>query len=328
MSATEQDSPAPIFPLTGKKVWVAGHRGMVGSAIVRRLAAEDCEVLTVGRGALDLRRQAEVEDWVRSRRPDAVFLAAATVGGIHANSTRPADFIHDNLAIEANVIHAAHLGGVSKLLFLGSSCIYPRLAPQPMGEDALLTGPLEETNQWYAIAKIAGIRLCQAYRLQHGRDFISAMPTNLYGPGDNFDPMGSHVLPALLRRIHAARRDGRDRVEVWGTGAPRREFLHVDDLADACLFMMKRYSDAGPLNVGFGKEISIRDLAGLIADIVGFGGGFVFDPAKPDGAPRKALDVSRLSGLGWRASIGLRDGIASTYEWFLDNHPAAVGPRE
>ncbi|UEM06687.1 GDP-L-fucose synthase [Skermanella rosea] len=314
--------------MAGKRVWVAGHRGMVGSAIVRRLAAEDCEVLTVDRGALDLRCQAEVEDWVRSRRPDAVFLAAATVGGIHANSTRPADFIHDNLLIGANVIHAAHLAGVSKLLFLGSSCIYPKLAPQPMGEDALLTGPLEETNQWYAIAKIAGVRLCQAYRRQHGRDFISAMPTNLYGINDNFDLMGSHVLPALLRRIHAARRDGRDRVVIWGTGSPRREFLHVDDLADACLFMMKHYSDHGPLNVGFGKDISIRGLAGLIADIVGFEGGFVFDAAKPDGPPRKALDISRLSGLGWKASIGLRDGIASTYDWFLNNHPAAVEPRE
>lgn len=323
MSATEQDGIAPIFPLAGRKVWVAGHRGMVGSAIVRRLAAEDCEILTVDRDALDLRRQAEVEDWVRSRRPDAVFLAAAKVGGIHANGTRPADFIYDNLAIEANVIHAAHLAGVAKLLFLGSSCIYPKLAPQPMGEDALLTGPLEETNQWYAVAKIAGIRLCQAYRLQHGRDFISAMPTNLYGINDNFDLMSSHVLPALLRRIHAARRDGRDRVEVWGTGAPRREFLHVDDLADACLFMMKHYTGRNHLNVGFGKDISIRGLAGMIAEIVGFEGGFVFDASRPDGPPRKALDISRLSGLGWKASIGLRDGIAATYAWFLDNHPAA-----
>ncbi|UEM23953.1 GDP-L-fucose synthase [Skermanella mucosa] len=310
--------------MAGKKVWVAGHRGMVGSAIVRRLAAEDCEILTVDRDAVDLRRQAEVEDWVGSRRPDAIFLAAATVGGIHANGTRPADFIYDNLSIEANVIHAAHLAGVPKLLFLGSSCIYPKLAPQPMTEDALLTGPLEETNQWYAIAKIAGIRLCQAYRRQHGRDFVSAMPTNLYGINDNFDPMGSHVLPALLRKIHAARRDGRDRVEIWGTGTPRREFLHVDDLADACLFMMKRYSGDDHLNVGFGKDISIRDLAALIADIVGFDGTFVFDPDKPDGPPRKALDISRLSGLGWKASIGLREGIESTYGWFLNHHPAAA----
>ncbi|WP_281352669.1 GDP-L-fucose synthase [Skermanella pratensis] len=326
MRATEHDGIPPIFPLAGKKVWVAGHRGMVGSAIVRRLAAEDCAILTVSRDAVDLRRQAEVEDWVGSRRPDAIFLAAATVGGIHANSTRPADFIHDNLLIEANVIHAAHLAGVSKLLFLGSSCIYPKLAPQPMTEDALLTGPLEETNQWYALAKIAGIRLCQAYRTQHGCDFISAMPTNLYGINDNFDPMSSHVLPALLRKIHAAMRDGRDRVEVWGTGSPRREFLHVDDLADACLFMMKHYSGCDHLNVGFGKDISIRGLAALIADIVGFDGTFVFDPDKPDGPPRKALDISRLSGLGWKASIGLRAGIASTYDWFLGHHPAAAEP--
>lgn len=312
---------APAFDLTGKRVWVAGHRGMVGSAIVRRLTGEECTLLTVGRETVDLRRQAEVEEWMRDARPDAVFVAAATVGGILANDTRPAEFIHDNLAIQTNIIHAAYRNGVSKLLLLGSSCIYPRLAEQPIDEDSLLAGPLEPTNQWYAVAKIAGVKMCQAYRRQYGCDFISAMPTNLYGPGDNFDLMSSHVLPALLVKTHRARIDGAPSVEIWGSGRPRREFLHVDDMADAAVFLMRAYSDERPVNVGTGTDIAIRDLATLIAEVIGYRGGFAFDATKPDGTPRKLLNVDRLSSAGWRARVGLREGIEKTYRWYLDHGP-------
>ena len=295
---------------------------MVGRALARRLADEGCEILTVDRAALDLRRQAEVEAWMESARPEAVFMAAAMVGGIHANDTRPAEFIYDNLAIDTNIIHAARQTGVAKLLFLGSSCVYPRLAPQPMTEDCLLTGPLEPTNQWYALAKIAGIQMCQAYRRQYGCDFISAMPTNLYGPGDSFDLENSHVLSALLLKTHRAKAAGHDEVEIWGTGAPLREFLFVDDLADALVFLMKGYSAEAHINVGAGEEISIRDLAALIGDVVGFAGGFRFDPGRPDGTPRKLLDSGRLGALGWTATTGLRDGISRTYAWYLERYPA------
>ncbi len=310
------------YRLDGKRVWIAGHRGMVGAALARRLADEGCDILTVDRAALDLRRQAEVEAWMAAARPEAVFMAAARVGGIHANDTRPGEFIYDNLAIDPNIIHAAKQTGVAKLLFLGSSCVYPRLAPQPMTEDCLLTGPLEPTNQWYALAKIAGIGMCQAYRRQYGCDFISAMPTNLYGPGDSFDLENSHVLSALLLKTHRAKAAGHDEVEIWGTGAPLREFLFVDDLADALVFLMKGYSAEAHINVGAGEEISIRDLAALIGDVVGFAGGFRFDPGRPDGTPRKLLDSGRLGALGWTATTGLRDGISRTYAWYLERYPA------
>lgn len=309
----------PGFRLEGNRVWVAGHRGMVGSAIVRRLATESCTVLTAGRETVDLTRQAEVEAWLGAERPDAVVVAAARVGGILANSTRPAEFLYENLAIEANIIQAAWKAGVSKLLFLGSSCIYPRLAPQPITEDALLTGPLEPTNQWYAIAKIAGIKLCQAYRQQYGCNFISLMPTNLYGPGDNFDLTSSHVLPALLAKIDRAKREGLSTVELWGSGQPRREFLHVDDLADAAVFVLRNYEGDTPLNVGTGTDVTIRELAETIADVIGFTGSFTYDTSKPDGMPRKLLDISRLAELGWKARIGLRVGIAQTYDWYRSN---------
>jgi GDP-L-fucose synthase len=269
---------------------------------------------------LDLRRQAEVEAWMAVHRPQVVVVAAARVGGIHANSTRPAEFIYDNLAIEANIIHSAHASAVEKLLFLGSSCIYPRLAPQPMCEDALLTGPLEPTNEWYAIAKIAGIKLCQAYRKQYGCDFISAQPTNLYGPGDNFDLTSSHVLPALIAKAHTARMSSQSALTVWGSGRPLREFLHVDDLADACVFLMTRYSDLDPVNIGSGEEVSIRDLAALVNETVGFHGHLEFDRSKPDGTPRKILDSARLEAMGWRPSIPLRQGIAAAYDWYQRNH--------
>ena len=311
--------PDGFFPLAGRRVWVAGHRGMVGSAIVRRLARAECEVVTVARAEVDLRRQTEVEAWMEAQKLDAVFLAAATVGGILANSTRPAEFIYDNLAIETNVIHGAWKTGVKKLLFLGSSCIYPRLAAQPITEDALLTGPLEPTNEWYAIAKIAGIKLCQAFRAQYGCDFISAMPTNLYGPGDNFDLRNSHVLPALIRKFHEAKAVGGQSVEIWGTGTPRREFLHVDDLADASVFLMERYSGDVPHNVGTGTDVTIREVAETVASVVGFTGNLAFDTAKPDGTPRKLLDVGRLSQLGWTAKIDLHEGIEDAYRWFLEH---------
>jgi GDP-L-fucose synthase len=307
------------YELKAKKVWVAGHRGMVGSAITRRLASEGCEILTVERARADLRRQAEVEQWLDDARPHAIFLAAAKVGGILANATYPADFLYDNLMIEANVIHAAARAGVEKLLFLGSSCIYPRLARQPIPESELLAGPLEPTNEWYAIAKIAGIKMCDAYRQQYGRHFISAMPTNLYGPNDNFDPVASHVLAALMRKIHDAKKAGAATVEIWGTGAPLREFMHVDDLASACIFLMERYDQAGHINVGHGEEVTIRALAEQIAKVAGYEGAFHFDTSKPDGTPRKLMDSTALRGRGWSAKIGLEDGIRDAYRWFEAN---------
>jgi len=301
-------------------IYVAGHNGLVGSAIVRRLRAEGASNLLLRSSKeLDLRRQAEVERFFGERRPQYVFLAAAKVGGIEANRSRPAQFIRDNLQIQTNVIDAAYRNGTRKLLFLGSSCIYPRLAPQPMPEDSLLTGPLEPTNQWYAIAKIAGLKMCQAYRREFQFDAISAMPTNLYGPGDNFDLLESHVLPALIRKCHEAKLRHADALEVWGTGTPRREFLHVDDLADACVFLMRQYSDEPPINVGWGEDISIGELARLVADTVGFNGELRFDPSKPDGTPRKLLDTSRLTALGWQPKIHLKAGLASTYEWFREH---------
>lgn len=306
-----------MFDLTGKRVWVAGHRGMVGSAIVRRLKDEDCTVLTAGRDDVDLREQEQVRAWMSEHRPDVVFLAAAKVGGIVANDTRPAEFLHDNLAIQTNVIQTAHDIGVQKLLFLGSTCIYPRLAPQPMPEASLLTGPLEPTNEWYAIAKIAGLKMCQAYRKQYGDDFISAMPTNLYGPGDNYSPTGSHVLPALIRKMHLAKEEQALQVPIWGTGTPRREFLHVDDLADALVFLMKSYSGEVALNIGHGADISIAELSQMVADVVGWTGEFTFDTSKPDGTPRKLVDVTELTRAGWQAKIPLRDGIERTYRDFL-----------
>jgi GDP-L-fucose synthase len=311
------------YSLRGKRVYVAGHRGMVGSAIVRRLEGEGCDLLTAGRDKVDLRRQAEVEDWMAEMKPQAVFVPAATVGGILANDTRPAEFIYDNLMIEANLIHAAWRVGVEKLLFLGSSCIYPKMAPQPMNEDALLTGPLEPTNQWYAVAKIAGIKLCQAYRRQYGCDFISAMPTNLYGRGDNFDLQSSHVLPALIAKMHRAKTEEAPSVTIWGTGTPRREFLYVDDCADALVFLMKSYSEEKHINVGSGSDVTIRELAELTRRIVGFGGEIVNDPSKPDGTPRKLMDVSRLTQKGWRSSTTLEAGIAAVYRWYLNQMNAA-----
>jgi len=315
---------AKIFELGGRKVWVAGHRGMVGSAIVRRLGAERCDVLTADRSALDLRDQKAVDAWLAKARPDAIFVAAATVGGILANDSRPAEFLYDNLAIETNIVHAAWRHGVKKLLFLGSSCIYPKLAPQPMNEAALLTGPLEPTNQWYAIAKIAGLMLCQAYRRQYGCDFISAMPTNLYGIDDNFDLVSSHVIPALMAKIHAAKRAGAPSVTIWGSGTPRREFLFVDDLADALVFLMERYSGEEFVNVGTGADLTIAELAGVIARVIGYQGRFDYDRGKPDGTPQKLLDVSRLGALGWRAATPLADGLAATYRWYAQRHVAAA----
>lgn len=308
-----------VFRLAGTRVWVAGHGGMVGSAITRRLASEDCEVVTAGRAAVDLRRQNEVEQWMAEVKPTTVFLAAATVGGILANDSRPAEFIYDNLAIETNIIHAAWRTGVKKLLFLGSSCIYPQMAPQPILEDALLTGPLEPTNQWYAIAKIAGIKLAQAYRRQYGCDFVSVMPTNLYGPGDNFDLASSHVVPALLHKAHTARVSGTNDLEIWGSGSPRREFLYVEDLADALVHVIKIYSDEPHVNIGTGRDVTIRELAEAISETVGLPAHFRFDPTKPDGTPRKLLDVSRLSALGWRSKTSLREGLRKTYQWYLEN---------
>lgn len=307
------------YGLSGKRVWVAGHRGMAGSAIVRRLASEGCEILTATRAEVDLRRQAEVEAWMQRARPQAVFMAAATVGGILANATRPGEFLYDNLAIETNIIHAAWKVGVEKLLLLGSSCIYPRLAPQPLSEGALLTGPLEPTNEWYAVAKIAGIKLCEAYRRQYGCDFISAMPTNLYGPGDNYDLQQGHVAAALQMKIYRAKAIGAPTVELWGTGTPRREFLYVDDLADGVVFVMKHYSSEAHINVGTGEDITVRELAELIAKVAGYKGEFVYDPTKPDGTPRKVMDVSRLTALGWRATTPLEEGFAKAYRWYAEN---------
>ncbi|RSV14572.1 GDP-L-fucose synthase [Sphingomonas sp. ABOLG] len=313
------------YALAGKRVFVAGHRGMVGSALVRRLEREACTIVTIDRAGLDLRDQAAVRAWFAANRPDAVFLAAARVGGILANDRHPADFLHDNLMIAANVIEAAHRSGLEKLLFLGSSCIYPRLAAQPIREEALLAGPLEPTNQWYAIAKIAGVKLVQAYRRQHGCDFFAAMPTNLYGPGDNFDLESSHVLPALIRKAHEARVAGAVAMPIWGSGTPRREFLHVDDLADACVFLMMHYSDDAPINVGSGEEVTIRELAAMVARAIGFDGAIVADPARPDGTPRKLVDSGRLRALGWQPRIALGDGIAATCRWFCETTGAVRG---
>jgi len=297
-------------------VFVAGHNGLVGSAICRRLRESGVEPVVAGRNELDLTDQTAVDDWFANHQVDQVYLAAAKVGGIHANDTYPADFIRDNLVIQTNVIHAAWQAGVKKLLFLGSSCIYPKLADQPLQEDSLLTGPLEPTNEWYAVAKIAGIKMCQAYRKQHGFDAISVMPTNLYGPGDNFDLQNSHVLPALIRKFHEAKEAGDAAVSVWGTGTPRREFLHVDDLADAVVYLMENYSSPEIVNVGWGQDISIGELAELVRKVVGFEGEIEFNASKPDGTPRKLLDTSRLSALGWQPKISLADGIAVTYDWY------------
>jgi GDP-L-fucose synthase len=290
---------------------------MVGSALCRRLAQESCELVTARRAELDLRRQSETEAWVASKKPDAVFLVAATVGGINANNRRPAEFIYDNLAIETNVIEAARTSRVKKLMFLGSSCIYPRLAPQPTPEEALLTGPLEPTNEWYAVAKIAGIEMCRAYRRQYDSDFISAMPTNLYGPEDNFDLDSGHVVPALIAKAHQAKTSGAPSINVWGSGKPRRELLYVDDLADALVHVMKTYSDESHVNVGTGEDVTIDELAQTVCEVVGFKGGRRYDSDKPDGAPRKLLDVGRMNALGWRAKTPLRDGLARTYDFYL-----------
>jgi GDP-L-fucose synthase len=307
------------FDLTGRRVWVAGHRGMAGSAILRRLQRESCDIVAVTRGELDLLRQADVNAWMADAKIDAVFLAAATVGGIMANATRPAEFLYENLVIETNIIHGAWRAGVKKLLFLGSSCIYPRMADQPMREEALLTGPLEPTNEWYAIAKIAGIKMCQAFRRQYGCDFVSVMPTNLYGPGDRYDAEGGHVVAALIIKIHAAKLANSPAVELWGSGTPKREFLFSEDLADACIFIMKNYSGEMFLNIGTGKDMTILELAQKIANIVGWKGTFTFNTSKPDGTPRKVMDVSRLRALGWTAPTDFETGMMEAYQWYLSN---------
>jgi GDP-L-fucose synthase len=307
----------PIFSIDGKTVWIAGHTGLVGSALLRHLESRPVNVLTVDRSKVDLRRQEAVESWMTRQRPQIVIVAAATVGGIAANARFPAKFLYDNLEIASNIINAAHQVKVEKLLFLGSTCIYPKLADQPINEDSLLTGPLEPTNQWYAIAKIAGVKLVEAFRQEYGCDFISAMPTNLYGPNDNFDPQTSHVLAALLQRIHLAKVNEFSTVEIWGSGTPRREFLHVDDLASACIFLLEHYSDGLPINVGIGTDVTIQELAELIAEVVGFKGTFTFDRSKPDGTPRKCSDTTRLRQLGWAPAIDLRSGLRQTYDWFL-----------
>src|SRR6266542_4351573 len=308
------------FDLAGKRIFVAGHNGMAGSAIVRRLRQEPCEVLVAERRDLDLTRQEPTENYFRSTRPDVVIMAAGRVGGILANNTYPVEFLADNLAMELNCIRASHMGGVQKLLFLGSTCIYPKFAKQPMSEDQLLTGELEPTNQWYAIAKIGGIKLCEAYRRQHGSDFISVMPTNLYGPNDNYHPEHSHVVAALIRRFHEAKVAGTSTVMIWGTGTPRREFLYVDDFADACVFVLRNYSGPEFLNIGVGQDMSIAEFAQAVADVVGYRGKITYDASKPDGTPRKLVDVSRLSALGWKAQTQLGDGLAKAYADFL-THP-------
>ncbi len=314
-----------MYDLAGKKVFVAGNRGMVGSAIVRRLSSENCEIVAPARGEVDFREQAATRDWILREKPQAVFLAAAKVGGIMANDLYPADFLYDNLMIEANIIHAAHQAGVEKLLFLGSSCIYPKFAAQPITEDSLLTGSLEPTNEWYAIDKIAGIKLAQAYRKQHNDDFISAMPTNLYGPGDNFDLASSHVMPALIRKAHEAKLNGEAEIVVWGTGTPRREFLHVDDCADACVHLMKTYSADTHVNVGSGEDVTILELTEMVCAAVGYHGRIVHDLGKPDGTPRKLMSADKLRAMGWRPGIALSQGIAHAYRWFLDHQGALRG---
>jgi GDP-L-fucose synthase len=307
------------YALSGKRIWVAGHRGMVGAALVRQLEGENCTVLTVGRDRLDLRDAAAVKSWMQASAPQAVVLAAAKVGGIVANDSWPADFLYDNLAIENAIIHGAFETQVEKLLFLGSSCIYPKFAPQPIREDALLTGPLEPTNEWYAVAKIAGIKLCQAYRRQHGRDFISAMPTNLYGPGDNFDLTSSHVIPALMRKAHEAKEAGAKSMTIWGSGTPRREFLHVDDCASALVFLLKTYSGDSHVNVGSGTDLTIDELARLVMQAVGFKGTLTHDTSKPDGTPRKLMSNEKLAAMGWAPRIPLEQGLETTYRWFLEH---------
>lgn len=310
---------ADHFNLTGKRIFVAGHNGMVGSAVLRQLKSEPCDIITVDRSKVDLVRQEQAETFISESKPDAIIMAAAKVGGIHANDTLPAEFLYTNLMIEANITEAAYKAGVNRMVFLGSSCIYPKLADQPITEDALLTGALEPTNEWYAIAKIAGIKLAQAYRKQYGVDYVSAMPTNLYGPGDNFDLLTSHVLPALLRKAHEAKIKGDAAITIWGTGKARREFLHVDDCAAALIFLLKHYSEDEHINVGSGADITILELTELICDIVGFKGDIKHDLSKPDGTPRKLMSSSKLSAMGWEPSISLRDGIASTYKWFLES---------
>lgn len=314
--------------MSGRRIWVAGHNGMVGSAVTRCLERTGDIVLKANRSVVDLRHQIGVEVWLKQNRPDAIIFAAAKVGGIYANNTYPADFIYDNLAIETNVIHSAHAAGVDRLVFLGSSCIYPKFAPQPIKEESLLTGPLEPTNEWYAIAKIAGIKLCQAYRKQYGRRYISIMPCNLYGPNDNFDLMTSHVLPALIRKFHEAKQEGRSEVVVWGTGSPLREFLHVDDLARGAVFCLENYDEYEHINCGAGSEISIHEVAETVARAVGFDGRIRFDTSKPDGTPRKLMDSSRIAALGWRPEISLEDGIADAYRWFLENRVSVDARRE
>ena len=312
-----------LYDLAGRRVWVAGHTGMVGSALVRRLEREDCEILCAPRREVDLRAPDQVERWVVENEPEAVFLAAATVGGIYANDTRPAEFIYDNLMIEANIIEAARKFGLEKLLFLGSSCIYPRITPQPIREEALLTAALEPTNQWYAVAKIAGVKLCQAYRRQYGCDFIAAMPTNLYGPGDHFDPVQGHVVPALLAKAHRAKLDHAPILKVWGSGRPRRELMYVDDAADGLVHLMQHYSDETAVNLGTGEDITIAELAELICRVAGFDGDLRFDAEKPDGTPRKVLDVSRMRALGWQAPTRLEDGLGRTYRWYVEHQDEA-----
>lgn len=307
-----------MYDLTGKRVWVAGHRGMVGSAVARRLEAENCEILFAQRDAVDLEERSDVERFLAEHRPHAVVMAAAKVGGILANDRNPVEFLHRNLTMELNVIKSAHEAGVEKLLFLGSSCIYPKFAPQPIKENALLTGDLEPTNEWYAIAKIAGIKLCQAYMKQHGARFISAMPTNLYGPHDNFDLQTSHVVPALIRKAHEAKLAGLDHVTIWGSGTPRREFLFSDDCADALVFILKNYEDYEHINVGSGEDMPILDLMKLIAEVVGFEGRIETDPSKPDGTPRKLMSNEKLASLGWKPTTDLREGISRAYQWYLE----------
>lgn len=312
--------PEYNYDLNGKRVWVAGHRGMVGSAVKRRLENEACEILTAGREVVNLLDQQQVHDYIKKEKPDAIVLAAAVVGGILANQTYPVKFLYENLMIESNIIQAAHENDVNRLLFLGSSCIYPKFAPQPIVEDALMTGALEPTNQWYAIAKIAGIYMAQAYREQYGREYISAMPTNLYGYGDNFDLQTSHVLPALMRKVHEAREAGSHSITVWGTGTPKREFLHADDCADALVFLLKHYNEAQHINVGSGEDIAILDLTKMVCKIIGFEGTIEHDLSKPDGTPRKLMSASKIRALGWQPSIPLEEGIKITYDWFLENH--------